>query len=399
MKKEAKKTIGVFAVLLLLVITVYGRSGYFDKKVVDVSEVDEVEKKEPVFVIQEAKNTKSIFEKYDKRAREILKGMTLEEKVGQMFLVRCPDENQLTLIKDYAPGGFLLFKKDFENKVKQRVIGDIKSYQYTSKIPMFMAVDEEGGEVTRISCFTAFRRYPFLAQQDIFKADGFRGLKMDAAEKSQLLKSLGVNLNLAPVADVVTDEKAYMYNRSFGIDARSTADYVRCILEVMRESNMGSTLKHFPGYGNNLDTHGAIVKDRRSFEDIEKNDLLPFKEGIRIGAASIMVSHNVICCIDKEYPASLSEEIHKLLRNNLEFTGVIMTDCLDMKGVRTLKNDKDIAVQAVKAGNDLLLITNYKEQIPAVINAVKNKEIDEKVIDESVAKILSWKLMLKVIDN
>ena len=397
MKKETGKTFGIFIVLTFLVLTVYSRAGCFDKKTVEVFETEKPEVQEKVVIIQESNSAKNIFEKYEDKAKNILKSMTLEEKVGQMFLVACPDENQLSLIKDYAPGGFLLCSKDFENKVKQRVIGDIKSYQYTSRIPMFMAVDEEGGKVTRVSKYKAFRRYPFLAPQDIFKADGFRGIEMDTAEKSKLLKSIGINLNLAPVADVVTDQEAYMYNRSFGMDARSTADYVRCVLEVMQSSNMGSTLKHFPGYGNNLDTHSKIVKDKRSFEEIEKNDLLPFREGINMGAASIMVSHNIVCCIDKEFPASLSVEVHKLLRNNLEFTGVIMTDCLSMKGAETLKNDKEIVKQAVKAGNDMLIVKNYKEQIPTIIDAVKNGEIDEEVIDRAVLRILSWKLMLKVI--
>ncbi len=397
MKKETGKTFGIFIVLTFLVLTVYSRAGCFDKKTVEVFETEKPEVQEKVVIIQESNSAKNIFEKYEDKAKKILKSMTLEEKVGQMFLVACPDENQLSLIKDYAPGGFLLCSKDFENKVKQRVIGDIKSYQYTSRIPMFMAVDEEGGKVTRVSKYKAFRRYPFLAPQDIFKADGFRGIEMDTAEKSKLLKSIGINLNLAPVADVVTDQEAYMYNRSFGMDARSTADYVRCVLEVMQSSNMGSTLKHFPGYGNNLDTHSKIVKDKRSFEEIEKNDLLPFREGINMGAASIMVSHNIVCCIDKEFPASLSVEVHKLLRNNLEFTGVIMTDCLYMKGAETLKNDKEIVKQAVKAGNDMLIVKNYKEQIPTIIDAVKNGEIDEEVIDRAVLRILSWKLMLKVI--
>lgn len=399
LKKDTYKTFGVFAVLVFLVLSVYVRAGCFDKKVVCVVNVDEPEVEKEEVVIEENKDVKSIFEKYEKSAKDILKNMTLEQKVGQMFLVACPNENQLSLIEDYAPGGFVLFKKDFSGKVKKTMIGEIKSYQYTSKIPMFMAVDEEGGTVTRVSCFKEFRRFPFLSPQDIFKTDGFRGIKLDTAEKSKLLKEIGVNLNLGPVCDVVTDESAFMYKRSFGMDARSTADYVRCVLEGMQASDMGSTLKHFPGYGNNKDTHIQIVKDNRSFEDLDQNDLVPFKEGIKMGAASIMVSHNIVNCIDKEMPASLSVDIHKLLRNDLKFTGVIMTDALEMKGTGVLKNDKDVAIQAVKAGNDMLIASNYRVQIPAVVEAVRNKEIDERIIDKAVTRILSWKLMLKIIST
>ena len=397
LKKETYKTFGAFIVLTFLVLSVYSRAGCFGKKVVQVVKIDEPPVEEEI-IIEEDRNVKSIFEKYEKKAKDILKSMTLEQKVGQMFLVNCPEHNQLSVIDDYAPGGFVFSKKDFSGKVKKTVIGEIKSYQYTSKIPMFMAVDEEGGEVTRVSCFKEFRRFPFLSPQDIFKTDGFRGITLDTAEKSKLLKEIGINLNLAPVCDVSTNEEAAMYKRSFGMDAKSTADYVKCVLEGMRISNIGSVLKYFPGYGNNLDVHNRIVKDSRSFEELEQNDLFPFREGIKAGASGIMVSHNIINCLDKEMPASLSVEVHKLLRNNLEFTGVIMTDSLDMKGVGKLKNGKDIAIQAVKSGNDILITSNYKVQIPAVVEAVRNNNIDEKVIDKAVVRILSWKLMLKMIN-
>ena len=398
MKSETKKTLGIFSILAVLVLSVYFKAGYFERETKQVAVVDKKpDVSQNISVVQDVKNQKSIFEKYEKKAKQILKDMTLEEKVGQMFLVRCPETNQLSLIKDYKPAGFVLFERDFKNKSQQRVIGDIKSYQYTSKIPMLIAVDEEGGEVTRVSSFKEFRGYPFLSPQDVFRNGGYRAIEMDTAEKCQLLKRLGINLNFAPVCDVVTNEDSFMYKRSFGMDEKNTADYVRVMVKAMAEQNMGSTLKHFPGYGDNLDTHTDMVRDTREFEELDRKDFLPFRSGINEGAASIMVSHNIVECMDKELPASLSTVVHKVLRNNLGFTGVIMTDSLDMQGVATLKNNKEVAIQAVKAGNDILVITDYRAQIPAVIEAVRNGDIKEEVIDEAVQRVLSWKLMLGVI--
>ena len=400
MKNETKKTLGIFAVLVFLVGSVYYHAGCIKKQTVKDTNIVKLRKQdeEELTIITENKNQKSIFDEYTKKAQEILKDMTVEEKVGQMFIIRCPAENQLSVIKDYKPAGFALFERDFRNKSKKRVIGDIKSYQYTTKIPMFIGVDEEGGEVTRVSSFKEFRGYPFLSPQEVFKSGGYKDIEMDTAEKSQLLKNLGINLNFAPVCDVVTNKDSYMYNRSFGMDERNTADYVKVMVKAMKEQKMGSVLKHFPGYGDNKDTHDDIVKDTRSFEQLEKVDFLPFKSGINEGAACIMISHNIVECIDKEYPASLSLNMHKILRNNLGFTGVIMTDALDMDGVGTLKNEKEVAIRAVKAGNDILMITDYKTQIPAVIDAVKNGEISIETVDTAVTRVLSWKLMLGIIN-
>ena len=139
MKNETRKTLGIFSILAVLVLSVYFKSGYFKSETKQVAIADKTpEACETMSLVQENKNQKSIFEKYQKRARKILNDMTLEEKVGQMFLVCCPEANQLSLIKDYKPAGFVLFERDFKNKSEKQVIGDIKSYQYTSKIPMLI---------------------------------------------------------------------------------------------------------------------------------------------------------------------------------------------------------------------------------------------------------------------
>jgi beta-N-acetylhexosaminidase len=160
---------------------------------------------------------------------------------------------------------------------------------------------------------------------------------------------------------------------------------------------MGSVLKHFPGYGNNVDTHTGIAYDNRTYETFLNSDFLPFQAGIDSGANMVLVSHNVVSCMDSQTPASLSSQVHKILREELKFTGVIITDDLAMDGVRNFAEDTKIAVQAVKAGNDMLCCTDFEVQIPAILEAVKQGEITEERIDESVLRILELKISLGII--
>lgn len=166
----------------------------------------------------------------------------------------------------------------------------------------------------------------------------------------------------------------------------------------MATQQMGSVLKHFPGYGNNADTHTGVAYDNRPYETFINEDFLPFKAGIDAGANVVLVSHNVVNCIDSTLPASLSGKVHEILRNDLGFSKVIVTDDLAMEGVRSFASDSAVAVLAVKAGNDLLCCTNFEEQVPAVIDAVRSGEISEAQIEESVYRILSMKLSLGIME-
>jgi len=273
----------------------------------------------------------------------------------------------------------------------------LKSYQKSSKIPLLIGVDEEGGVVNRVSKYTQFRSIPFHSPQSLYKEGGFDLVKSDTTEKSILLKSLGINVNLAPVCDVSTDSDDFIYNRSFGKNPTKTAEYVKTVVTEMNHQNIGSTLKHFPGYGNNVDTHTGISIDKKSYESFVENDFIPFQAGIEAGAGSILVSHNIVNCMDKTLPASLSPAIHEILRDELGFNGVIMTDDLAMDAIKEYTNDKEAAVFAITAGNDLIIATDFDVQIPAVIAAVNNKTITEDRINESVIRVLIWKLSLGII--
>lgn len=330
-------------------------------------------------------------------AKAILDGMTLEQKVGQLFLVRCPKNNKLEDIERYHFGGYILFSEDFKNETKSRIKRQTESFQNAAGIPMLIGVDEEGGPVVRISKYNAFRDTPFLSPRSLYDEGGFDLIRSDTAEKCKLLQSLGINLNLAPVCDISTDAGDYMYKRTLGAPAVQTAEYVKTVVETMGGYNIGSALKHFPGYGSNVDTHTGIATDNRSYETFQSSEFIPFRAGINAGAGCVLVSHNIIVCIDSKMPASLSSSVHEILRSELGFTGVVMTDDLYMDAINKFIGKEAAAVLAVKAGNDIIIATDYNVQIPAVIKAVNDGTVNMARINESVMRILLWKIALGII--
>lgn len=333
------------------------------------------------------------------KAQEILDNMTLEEKVGQMFFARYPDDKTApTDAKKYNLGGYILFSKDFKDKTTDKVVSQINACQAESKIPMFIGVDEEGGLVNRISKYKALAPEPFKSPQELYEEGGYELIREDTAKKCKLLNSLGVNINLGPVCDVSTDPSAFIYGRTFGKNAEITSEYTETVVSEMQKYRIGCSLKHFPGYGNNADTHTDIVTDTRQLELYQKNDFLPFKTGVNAGAEMIMVAHIFVESVDKKYPASLSPEMHQIIRDEICFNGLIMTDDLSMDAITQYTDGSSAAIQAVKAGNDLLCCTDYYVQIPAVIDAVKRGEIKESQIDKSVKRILDTKIKLGLIE-
>ncbi|MBE6008822.1 MAG: beta-hexosaminidase [Lachnospiraceae bacterium] len=334
---------------------------------------------------------------FESEAEEIIEEMTLEEKVGQLFLVRYPHSGAEDIAKNYNIGGFVLFARDFENETPESILEEISLCQQASKYPMLMAVDEEGGIVVRVSKFSQFREKPFPSPSYLYEEGGFDAITNDTYEKCNLLKSIGINVNLAPVADVSTDKRDYIYNRTTGLDAEGTSEYIKTVVSVMKEEKTGSVLKHFPGYGNNTDTHTGIAVDKRDYNSFLSSDFLPFIAGIESGADSILVSHNIVESIDSERPASLSPKAHDILRNVLGFNGVVMTDDLDMSAITQYTDSEGAAIDAIKAGNDMVICSDYKTQINAVINAVNSGEISEKTINKAVQRVIIWKLKLDLI--
>lgn len=360
------------------------------------STVEESSRRSPAVNTSVEESSASPAQTSSDTVERLLSAMTLEEKVGQMFLVRCPESGGAEAIAEWQFGGYVLFDRDFNGYSQEEAAGRIAAYQENAKIPLIISVDEEGGTVTRVSDY--FRDTPFWAPQELYAEGGWDLIASDTKEKAELLKSLGINVNLAPVCDLPESEEDFIYERSFGTDPELTSEFVVKTLEVMQQYQVGCVLKHFPGYGNNVDTHTGIAVDERSYEQFIKRDFLPFKAGIDAGAQAVLVSHNMISCMDPNVPASLSLKVHEQLRGQLGFGGVIITDDLAMDAITEFAGQKDAAVLAVEAGNDLLCCDDYEEQIPAVLEAVRSGEISESRIEESVRRILDWKEQLGLLE-
>ncbi len=377
--KKGFKIKGLFIVILLVVMFVFFISGNTKNK-----------GNSPIDKIEDEVNL-DLFGDYYPQAERIVNEMSLEEKVGQLFLVRHDSSTVLEELDHYYPGGYIFFARDFEGEDKNSFRERINSYQKKSKVPLIVAVDEEGGSVTRVSRFSSFRTEKFLSPSAIYNEGGYELLEKTEEEKAKLLLSLGINLNLAPVADVSTNPEDYIYNRSFKMDAKKTSEYIKNMVEYANEAGISSSLKHFPGYGNNVDTHTGVAIDMRSYESFVDNDYLPFQSGIEARVPTILFSHNVIHCIDSEYPASLSLKMHKELREKLGFTGIIITDDLAMDAVKSYVEDSSAATLAVNSLNDIIITSDFITMYNEVLNHVKEGKIDMEKINMAAKRIIAWK--------
>lgn len=354
-----------------------------DKKPIIKEEIKENKEEEEKF---------TLFADTMEAAKSWAATMTLEDKIGQLFFVRAPREEDLAKYMEYQPGGILMFAQDFDYLERETVVANIDNYQALSRVPLLIGVDEEGGSVIRVSRNQALVPSPFPSPQALYKSGGFDEVVSDAQIKSQYLKDLGINVNLAPVGDLAS-ENDYIYPRTIGLDAKGTSEYVSLVVSAMREAQIGATLKHFPGYGNNPDTHENVVVDERTIEKYQTSDFLPFIAGIEAGVPSILVTHNIVTSMDN-VPASTSKKVHEILRNDLGFEGVILTDDLYMGAIKEFFNQQDVCVMAFLAGNDMLVVTDFIDGYQAIHQAINEGKITEERLDESVERILAWKLQL-----
>lgn len=338
-----------------------------------------------------------LFGFYYDQARLAMAGMTTEEKVAQLFFVRCEDDKALELVENYTPAGLVMFADNFDAKTSTEVKKTLHSYQRASRIALLMGIDEEGGSIVRLSKFPQFRDQPFPSPAELYESGGLIAVEDDAREKAALLTSHGLNMNFAPVCDVSTNPDDYIYDRTVGKSADIVAEFVRTVVQTSRKNGLASVLKHFPGYGDNSDTHKGVAYDERSMESFRESDFLPFKAGIEAGAEGVMVSHNVVSAMDSSLPASISPAVHNVLVGELGFSGFILTDDLTMEGIKQFETDYNAAVMAVLAGNDLLLTSDFDTQYNAVLNAVESGVIPIERVEYSVTKILAYKLYVGIL--
>ena len=331
--------------------------------------------------------------------------MTLAEKVGQLFFLRCPSSGAEAAVAQHHLGGILLFTQDYKDASGNWLTQDAfaeklaalqDAAENDTGIPLLIGSDEEGGTVTRASRNPNLFPSKFPSPQSLFETVGLEGLLADTQQYNSRLHSLGITVNFAPVCDVSTNPKDFIYERSFGQNAQTTADYIAQVVAAMSDAGIASVLKHFPGYGSNVDTHTGIAVDERPYERFLAEDYLPFAAGIGAGAPFVLVSHNIVTCLDSSYPASLSAAWHEQLRSHLGFEGVILTDDLDMGAVKAYADGGNIAVLALQAGNDMIVCSDLT-QIGAVIAAVQDGTLSEETIDSACRRVLAAKQSLLLI--
>lgn len=333
-----------------------------------------------------------LFGAYYGLAEETLKNMTLEEKVGQMFLVSYPGYNvAMNQIAGAAPAGYVLFARDFQYSNPTSIRGNMDTLKSNSKYGLMLGCDEEGGGVVRFSMYTQYRATRFQSPLNLFKQGGLQAIFDEAAEKADMMKNLGLNYNLAPVVDMPRNSWSYIYGRSLGQDAATTAEFSSGVVNIWNEHGMMATLKHFPGYADNVDTHTGVAVDNRSAETFWNEDLQPFISGANAGVPMIMVNHNIINCWDGTRPASLSEAVHNVLRYDIGYTGLIITDGLTMGAVKSYATNGEAAVQAVLCGNDMICTEDFYGQYREVLNAVKDGRIPEEMVNNAVRRVLACK--------
>lgn len=339
------------------------------------------------------------------QARKILSEMTLEEKVYQMFFIT---PEQLTgvgkvvaagtatkeAIEKYPVGGIIYFSQNIVSREQtESMIKNIQSY---SKIPVFTGVDEEGGIVSRIGSNLNMGTTVFPNMQEIGNTgDVKRAYEVGYVIGTESME-LGFNLDFAPVADVFSNPNNTVIGaRAFSIDAKIAADMVESCVKGFHDANMLCTLKHYPGHGDTLkDSHYGTAVTNKTLEELRHNEFLPFKKGIHAGADFVMVGHILTPNItDSSTPATLSGTMISILRDELEFDGVIITDAMNMAAISDEHSSAEAAVKAIQAGVDMILMpVDFHDAVTGVMNAVKNGVLMETMINDSVLRILCTKI-------
>lgn len=328
--------------------------------------------------------------------------MSLEEKVGQLFQIgfAAPTINDEVrdMIENYHVGGVIYFSRNIKNlEQTAELSNDLQQLSLNSgaEIPLFISADQEGGTVTRLNGATHFPGNMALG------AAGDPDLTEEIAKSTAAeLKNLGINVNLAPVLDVNNNPSNPVIGvRSFGEDPKLVAELGAAYIRGLQSGEVTATAKHFPGHGDtDTDSHLdlPIIKHQRS--RLDQVELYPFKKAIEAGVDSIMTAHVYFPAIEKEagIPATLSKSVlTDLLRNELKFEGLIITDCMEMNAIVNTFGTVEGAVRTIEAGSDTVLVSHsyqrQKNAIKAVIEAVKSGRISEKRIDASVKRILTLK--------
>ncbi len=319
--------------------------------------------------------------------------MSLEQKLAQLMVLTNEKDITQSNLTRYQPGGVILFGVDFDGKTIREVRSRIDRMQQAVSVPLLVGVDEEGGDISRIRGLNETKVPEFKSARQLYRL-GKRAVQKESEQKADILQQLGVNMNFDPVADVVNAPEAYMYERSASGSAVEVSEYVGTIVSVMLERKIGTCLKHFPGYGNNANTHKTFAEDNKKLEEYRKVDFLPYQVGIVAGADMVMVSHITMKVVDAENPASLSRNVHDLLRKEFRYDGVVIADDLNMQAILRIYTIEEATEKAFAAGNDMIFSADFEASMKGARQALQDGVISEQQIDESVRRVLRYKCRL-----
>ena len=334
-------------------------------------------------------------------AETTLEGMTLYEKVCQLFIVFPRDitgvsqvvaagETTRKALEEYPVGGFIYDKSSMQSI--EQVTTMLETTQTFVKIPMIFTCDEEGGRVNRLMSTVGTT---WVGPMLDYKEEGTDKAAENALTIAKDLAACGFNTDLAPVADVWSNpDNTVIGDRAYSDDYEEAAELVAAAVAGFHEGGVACTLKHFPGHGDtSADSHYGSVYIYKSMDEIRAEELLPFKAGIEAGADAVMMGHLIVTDVDEDLPAVFSYEmVTEILRGELGFDGVVMTDALQMQAMTDHYSSGEIAVKAVKAGVDMLLCPlDLDAAVEALLAAVESGEITEERINESVLRILTLK--------
>lgn len=327
-----------------------------------------------------------------------LENMTLDEKIAQMLVVYYVgsnyDDTLKSVITEVKPGGFILMENNITTY--ENTLNLVKSMQKDSEIPMLITIDNEGGNVQRFTNISDLEVSDVPSMYNV----GLKNDKTLAYNIGKLmaleLRTIGVNVDFAPVLDVFSNpNNKVIGNRAFSSDANIVSTLGLSVGKGLEDNKVMACYKHFPGHGNtDVDSHYDMPVINKSLEELYDEELIPFKNAIDNGASMIMIGHiNMPKISNDDKPASLSYEIvTNLLKNELNYKGLVITDALNMGALKNTYTDKEIYVHAINAGVDLLLMPNgSRNAIKYIKEAIDSNDVKVSQIDESVKKILTYK--------
>lgn len=312
-------------------------------------------------------------------AQKVMEDMTLEEKVGQLFVTPYRDDgSDLDALSNYHIGGIIYTGTFFEDRDPEQAAGVFKGMYENTYIKPFQCVAEEGEAYTAVSKWPAFRPSPYKLPRALYDESGLEGVLNQEEEKLLFLRRMGLNLNFGPITNIVTNPGESLYEQTLGQPKEIASEYIKRLVLLYDEIGMSSVLRYYSG-----------------------DNTEAFMDGCYMGAPSIMMSNKVVASagsVDKNRPISLSKKWHTYLREELGFEGVIIISDIDSHIFDEYLEEDKVAVAAIKAGNNMIWATNYEGAINDVLEAVENGTLEIADINDSVSRVLTWKIRYGLLD-